>query len=217
MMPPRFPHVACVVALVALVVVGCAGTPQTRFYSLDEVALPAPSVAVARRIGLGPVELPRYLDRPQIVSRVAGNRLEVDEFNRWGGPLDAEMRRVLRARLARGLDDVEVYDYASQVGATVDFRLPVDVRRFDGGPGGAVVLDVAWSIIDAETLAVVESRTAVYTANWETAGYAAYAAVLSDLLGRLGDDMAAALRNVSRDPVVAGQRKTRREAAGKTQ
>src|SRR5271170_8344181 len=35
-------------------------------------------------IGLGPIKLPPYLDRPEIVTRAAPNRLELSKEDRWG-------------------------------------------------------------------------------------------------------------------------------------
>ncbi len=74
--------------LVALMVVsmtglwGCTVTPPSRFYILT----PLDSLAAGKKtrgaqntpiIGIGPVELPGYLDRPQIVTRAGGNQLNL--------------------------------------------------------------------------------------------------------------------------------------------
>ena len=48
-----------------------------------------PATAAARGpvIGVGPITLPKYLDRPQIVSRASRNQLALGEFDRWAEPL----------------------------------------------------------------------------------------------------------------------------------
>src|SRR5215475_4363631 len=58
--------------LLLLVLAGCANTPPTQFYILPTLAS-ADSAAANRdlTIGVGPVTLPPYLDRPQIVTNAS--------------------------------------------------------------------------------------------------------------------------------------------------
>mgnify|MGYP000004657022 CR=1 FL=1 len=74
--------------LILVGLVGCATTPSSNFFVLSAGEVPTQGSPSGIALSIGPVDLPRYLDRPQIVSREGDNRLEVDEFNRWGGALD---------------------------------------------------------------------------------------------------------------------------------
>jgi uncharacterized lipoprotein YmbA len=75
------------VALVAVLLGlgACASTPS-RFYLLN--TLPAsetvPATAAGRGpvVGVGPITLPKYLDRPQLVTRASRNQLTLGEFDR---------------------------------------------------------------------------------------------------------------------------------------
>jgi uncharacterized lipoprotein YmbA len=169
--------------------VGCATTPTAQFYALANVEVKETLGRFDPVLSIGPIDVPEYLDRPQMVTRADGNRLIVDEFNRWGGPLAEEVGRILAGQLATALRSQHVYGYPSRIAADADFRVAIDIRRFDGAPGGDVVLEVAWSVIDERTLTVVEARNAVYREAWSDAGYGAYAATMSRLVGRLGDDL----------------------------
>jgi uncharacterized lipoprotein YmbA len=51
-------------------------------------------------IGIGPVTLPKYLDRPQIVTFTSPYALNVVEFDRWAEPLESTFVRVLAENLA---------------------------------------------------------------------------------------------------------------------
>ena len=172
---------------------GCATAPRVNFYNLNA---PDPSAQVGQSslvLALGPVDLPQYLDRPQIVTRLGDNRLSVDEFNRWGGRLDEEITRVLAQHLGHRLGTQRIYSYPSRVMADTDYRIALDIRNFDGAPAGEVSLDVAWSVIDDRTGVVVQTRQAVYRGASAGPDYDAYAAALSATLARLGDDLVAVL------------------------
>ena len=49
----------------------------------------------SQAISVGPVSWPRYLDQPRIVTRAGTNRLEANEFNRWGGSLEDDFVRTV--------------------------------------------------------------------------------------------------------------------------
>jgi len=74
-------------ALSVLVFVGCRSTPPpTAFYTLTAVTkaettgpTQAPKGHLA--IGIGPVQLPGYLDRPQIVTRTTPDKVTLSEMN----------------------------------------------------------------------------------------------------------------------------------------
>ena len=139
---------------------------------------------------VGPVELPAYLDRPQIVSRAGGNRLVVDEFNRWGGALDEEVSRVLITRLASGLGTDRVFSYPSRLATDVDYRIALDIRSFDGPRGGSVELALAWSLVDDRSGAVLRTESARYQVQSADPGIEAYVAALNDALTAFGNDLA---------------------------
>lgn len=199
-MSPRF-----VPAILALLVVlhGCTTTtPRASFYTLDGSAAVVAGRGSALVLALGPIDLPEYLKRPQIVTRVGGNRLSVDEFNRWGGSLEEEISRVLAQHLGRRLDTQRVYSYPSRIAADSDYRIALDIRRFDGELGGEVSLELDWSVIGDRSGQVVQTRQVAYRSTTRDAGYEAYAAALSDTLAQLGDDLAGALRDL---PPEAGE------------
>src|SRR4029453_19244050 len=58
---------------------GCFGSKPTRFYMLSTVAPAAAttleSAGASRVIALGPVSIPDYVDRPQIVLRESANQV----------------------------------------------------------------------------------------------------------------------------------------------
>lgn len=181
----------------ALLPVACSTTPAAKFFTLNDGSGGAPSTGQSALVlAIGPIDLPQYLDRPQIVTRVGGNRLGVDEFNRWGGRLDEEITRVLAQHIGRELGTQRVYSYPSRIAPDVDYRIGLDIRGFDGARGGEVSLDVAWSLIADRSAKVLVTHQTLYRSTTGGEDYGAYAAALSETLVQLGDDLVEALQRL---------------------
>ena len=102
--PARLSRATLCSALVVLLLAGCAHTPKPNYYVLSgprEVTNSA--VRNGPPIGLGPITLPDYLDRPQIVTRASDSRLALSNEHRWAEPLAASFSRALLAHLEQAL------------------------------------------------------------------------------------------------------------------
>jgi uncharacterized lipoprotein YmbA len=174
---------------------GCLGrSPEARFYVLTPV--PATGVAAPSAPGsglivsVGPVTLPSYLNRPQIVTRRAGGEVDLAELDRWAEILIEAVPRVLAEDLGRilGSDRVETYPSVTRG----RYRVLIAIARFDGSPSGEVVLDARWQIVGPTGEEVAARRSAV-TERVEGAGYAPLVVAMSRALGALAGDIAAVL------------------------
>ena len=84
---------------------GCSSTPPVAYYTLNTLPetqqeIPAAVMDDTIAIGVGPVDLPKFLDRPQIVTRKSQNQIEVSEFNRWAGSFPGDFARVLAKNIS---------------------------------------------------------------------------------------------------------------------
>lgn len=145
----------CLIVTCIIMTYGCARTPQARFYILQPqpsaIDQSQPSVSVNDMIiGVGPVELPEYLDRPQIVTRISSNELYLSEFNRWVESLEENFSSVLAENLSVLLstDKVLVYPWIGSI--EVKRQVRVNVLQFDSLPGGEVLLKVLWGLKDED-------------------------------------------------------------------
>ena len=181
----------------AFLLVACTTTPRANFYTLNGVDADKADVRFPLVVAIGPVDLPQYLDRPHIVTRVGVNRLSVDEFNRWAGSLEEDITRVLARRIGGRLGTQRIYGYPSRVVPDTDYRIALDIRAFDGALGGEVHLDVSWSVIADRSGEVLQTHQASYQGVSAGDGYEAYAAALSETLAQLGDDLATALSKLA--------------------
>jgi len=141
--------------LTVFFVAACSTTPPVAYYTLNTLPemqqeIPAAVMDDTLAIGVGPVEFPKFLDRPQIVTRKSQNQIEVSEFHRWAGSFPGDFSRVLAKNISILLpsDRVAVYPWGEQFSPT--YRVKLDVEQFDGQLGERVVLDVTWMVTDQE-------------------------------------------------------------------
>ncbi len=195
------------VAIVTLAVVlagvaGCASSPPTRLYVLAPLQgvgtqTPAMESGKGRTVGLRRVELPDYLDRPQIVTRTGPNTLQLAEFDRWAAPLKESFTRVLAENLVTLLPTNRIAVFPWTRTTPIDYEVSVEVIRFEGTLGAECVLVARWHIFgDAEKVIVSKGssrRTEPAGSNYES-----LVATESRLVASLGRDIAAAIEGVTR-------------------
>ncbi len=139
------------IAFIILAVSGCFGgySPQSKFYSLTPEAAPAEPFASGRlTIGVAAVQIPPYLNKPQMVTR-EDNQVEisVSEFNRWSEPLSAMVQQALASDLAGWLPQAEVKPSGfSHIG--FDYIIKAEITKFDGIFGNQASLNAWYSIFN---------------------------------------------------------------------
>src|SRR5688572_6149535 len=91
----RLPTLGACLALALLA--ACTAARPTSFYTLGTMTEPAeaPRPKEGLVVGLGPVTLPPYLDRPDIVTREGENQMRLAELHRWVEPLDSLLTRIM--------------------------------------------------------------------------------------------------------------------------
>ncbi|MFW6242141.1 MAG: PqiC family protein, partial [Thermodesulfobacteriota bacterium] len=71
-------------AALFLLPVACGRSLPTRFYLLTpQKTGPGAAPTAGPSVGVGPVELPDYLDRPQILTRAGEHEIHFAEFDQW--------------------------------------------------------------------------------------------------------------------------------------
>ena len=152
--------------IAALVAAGCGSTQTAEFYtlsSLDSAHDASSDLAVGEKVavGIGPVEFSKALRKPQIVTRTSPHRLNVDEFHRWGSPLDEDFTRVLAENISILLhtDRVAVFPWEAYFDPT--YRILMHVQRLEGQPGGPVVLDARWTLLGQDRVELTMTRSVI--------------------------------------------------------
>jgi uncharacterized lipoprotein YmbA len=173
-------------------VAGCASTPQPRFYALS--ATPASSAAASSvSVSVGPVSVPAALDRPQIVLSTGPNEVRLDDLNRWAAPLQDNLAEVIAQNLLGLLGTPHVSVFPKMPAADAQYRVVVEVQRFESAPGTAAVLDATWTVLRKTDRTTQAGRTRAREPV-QDASYDALAAAHSRAAGRLSEDIAQAVR-----------------------
>lgn len=147
---------------------------STRFYQLESKPGAIESTGYREdladtSLGVGPVTIPSYLDRPHLVSRLSGNELRVDEFRQWAEPLKANISRVIEENLSVLTNARHIHSYPKKRSTVVDYQISVDILRFDADTSGSVTLKSVWRIIDPDDKQqLVEKRTTIVQASNST-------------------------------------------------
>jgi len=185
---------AACVALIALA--GCAGggSPTTNYYTLSveaDTTRAQPPAAPAVRLSVSRAAIPGVVDRPQIVARVAANRVEIFDFHRWAEPLPEAIPRVIAGNLARELGPRYAVAAGIVPGLPPDVRVALDVQRFEAAIGASVTVDALWSVRPAAGEARA-GRSLIEEPVTES-GHAGVAAAYSRALARVARELAAAV------------------------
>jgi uncharacterized protein len=153
---------------------------------------PGPAGATPRVIGLGPIRLPEYLDRPELVARVAPNQLRIAENERWAEPLRDALVTTLRQDLAAALPGDRVVAHPWDSAEHPDRELAIEVLRFERVSDQAVELEARWQLRDGAGQLRLAKESRIRQA---TSGADAQAAVaaLSQLLSLLSHELILAL------------------------
>lgn len=175
----------------------CATSPPARFYVLGTEAPGDPPKGEARCIilGLGPIEIPSYLDRPEVVVRVGSYEVRPLDFHRWGEPLVQGISRVIADAVSKSLcvERVEHYPWKSYL--SVDFQVALRVRRFEATIGERVQLVLEWVLYGQDP------KKALRNGTWE----------IEEVLHR--EDVTEIVRSQSRLLEEAGRRLAREIAS----
>ena len=189
-----------VVMITASLASGCsilrAGPDKSRFFVLSSTD--AATVAKPARIhsdlhfGLGPVKLPGYLDTQALMRSGQGGSIEYVANAFWAEPLDDGFARALLYRTGARVGTSHAIAFPWYATTRVDWKVPVDVLRFEATADGHAVLVARWSVMRKSDGEVVASAESVLE---ETAGDDPVLIVdaLSRCVDRLADAIAVAL------------------------
>ena len=180
---------------------GCAGTKPSKFYTLNSLIAPGErSGAVPAEQGIsvavGPVAIPDYLDRPQILTRSGPRELKLAEFDRWAGSLEEDISRVLAENLSGLLapDNVTVLRWGGDAYPfPAKYRVGVDMTRFEGTIGESVILAARWSVSREEDRKILSAHESIVKERVEGQDYDALVEAMSRALTGLSREIAAAI------------------------
>jgi hypothetical protein len=183
-----------------LLLAGCARTTPVSYYqlsALDTARTPPASAEAGKMVlGIGPVRLPEYLDRPQLVTRLTPNRLQLADSHRWAEPLGENISRVMGENLSAllGTDRILLYPWPASRGT--DYQLLVEVLHFENESDGAARLVALWSVKGKDGAIVLPEKRSGHSAPAASRDQEGRVAALNAALGSFCREIAQVLTPV---------------------
>jgi len=200
-------------AFFLLLLPGCIFIPRSptpRFYTLqsiketrDAVLTDASSLANAV-IGIGPVTLPGYFNRPQIVTKNSDNTIEFAQFDRWAEPLDEAMVRIIAQNFSILLPKINIEIFPWNSAIPVRYQVIMEVIGLDCKLDGEAVLLMQWSILDAQAKSMLLTKRSDYRKSLGMPNYSNLVQAISEILESVSREIAGALTELaSKSPALS--------------
>lgn len=123
----------------------CGTTPGNSYYLLTATDAAAPS-GQAPSLGIGPIEIPEYLNRNRLVYNRDGNQLRIANYERWAEPLESGVQRVISLNLAHLLDTENVQAFPWPRSQEPDYSVQITIMSLDAGDSYAKLV-AEWVVL----------------------------------------------------------------------
>ncbi len=195
--------IAAIFMLSLVFLCGCA-SKAPNYYVLHSLQSEAPDVKMPRAendltIGVGPIKIPEYLDRPQMATRSTPDSLQFAEFDKWAEPLDKNLASVLAENLSILLstDRIVVFPWGGSM--HVLYQVTVDVSQMEYTPDGKAVLVAGWSVFGNDGDKLLETRRSRIIVPVQSTGFEAVASAQSRAVGDMSREIAACIESLPRE------------------
>ena len=175
------------------------GNKSVQFYRLNAGGAMSDAVQVDEStnqavIGLGPIRIPDYLNRPQMVVAISDNQYQLSEEHRWAERLDQNISLALTKFLPSHLGSNRIVRYPWAQRQIVDYQVSIDIIEFNIDALGRSRLTAQW-LIKRKDLPDI-SRRFDYQVPASTTDYDVMVSAQSACLIKLGQDIAVTLRQI---------------------
>jgi len=171
-----------ILVVMVLCLAACRSTPSS-FYMLAPSTYGKDSVTVKRNVNVGIfVKIPKYVERPQIVTKKNDVEMQISEFNRWIAPLDDNIIEVITADMLSLSKKIKVIPTSANR-KNFDYMVVVDIKRFDAVLGDKAVISAMWSIKNGDDKVLFSKMS--YMEAGISEEYNDMVKKLSDLMGNL--------------------------------
>ena len=186
---------------------GCmpvTSSPTPRFYMLqavgrDEVREDI-NMSLNLLVGIGPVKIPAYQDRPQMVTRDKEKMVKFAPFDRWGESLESGMARLIREDLTAMLPASKFLLYPLDQTSAVQYQVTVEIVQLDSELDKDLFLVAQWQVIDTQNMKTILIKRSALLRPITPQNYAGLAETLSMSCAALSREIAQALAELNARP-----------------
>jgi hypothetical protein len=122
--------------ILGLMLTGCGSSPPNNYYVLSASKSTA-AIGDTPAIGVGPIVVPEYLIRENLVYNQDQNTLYVASLDMWGEPLEDGIQRVLALNLSGLLQTQNVRFFPWSPKRAPDYGVKVNILQLDANKNEA--------------------------------------------------------------------------------
>jgi uncharacterized protein len=147
-------------------------------------------------LGVGPVRIPGYLDREELVTRVAENRFDVAQNDRWIEPLEENLSRVLAQNLYTLLRSERIVRYPWPNNRRITHQVEIEILRFEPTAAREAHLSARWVIVDTAAKQPLANKTSFLKRPIRQESKEAAVDAMSETLSDLSREIADTVRTI---------------------
>lgn len=197
--------IACVIFVLTLS--GClamSNSPTPRFYMLKAIdehqAAQKFKITSDMIIGVGPVSIPEYLNRPQIVTQDKDKMLTFAQFDRWGENLDRALGRLIREDLGVMLPGVTFELFSWNMDIPVKYQVLIDVVQLEGELKKDLFFVAQWSVFNLDKNKMLVIKRSEFRQPINPNNYSGLVGTLSAACASLSSEIAEAVAKLASEP-----------------
>ena len=166
----------------------------SRFFVLSAIPSTSNSAGGGNlSIGVGPIIVPDYLSRSEMVIRTSATQIRPSQIDIWAEPISLGVTRVLAQNLSVLLGTERIICYPAYAVTRADWQVLVELVHFELDTQNAATLTARWGVRDRRSGKIVVARetniTRPATGPNTADGVAALSATLADLSGAIADQL----------------------------
>lgn len=157
-------------------------------------------------LGLGPITIPRYLQRPEVVTRINKTELSVSDNDRWAEPLGDSVASVLAQDLSSDIPGLQITPFPWSQETSIDYSVSVQFLHLERTADRRADIEAVWKIRNGRDHRLVQSgitTTSLPAGNDESSASVA----LSQGVAEVSSKVAEALKQQSQSEADNSKRK----------
>lgn len=164
------------------------GSSSSRFYSIAPLAVQSSNPRPTLSLGIGPIQIPRLLRRPQLIVRKSPTEIQLAETHQWGGSLREDLSHAFTDNLAilLGTENIETYPWKHNF--KPNYQVRINIEQLDGDLGKSVTLKARWRLLQNNR--VIKSNSPTIQVTIKGTDYNAYVKAQSEAVYRLSQEIA---------------------------
>lgn len=170
-------------------------TRSSQFYVLGAtIEQPLGDSMEDLRLGVGPIAIPGYVDRPQMVTKTDTAEILIDEYARWAEPLEEMFTRTLSENIRALTNSREIHSHPWPSLVEYDYRIGAKVIKFENDSHGNALLVVHWGLVhQTDSREVTNITYSEYRATAKGSDFSSRVDALNDTIAQFARDIMTSL------------------------